>query len=383
MFNLHPLFAGGLSSTGFRQAIALTPDDRKKLRDARDLIRAELRIGLPALIKQAYPEMMKIPTPKFYTQGSWAYDTIIRPAWLPPQQADMDDGVYLPLSFMRGTTPSIASTFFFTAVETVLKPLCTKHGWTINPTGKKPTCTRIEIDSGKHIDLPLYAIPDKEFDTLIEAVNKLSFAEGRAALRADDLWTSLPTDALLLAHREEGWKPSDPRPLKEWLNRQVTLKTNQLRYIMQYVKAWRDWQWKNGSSPTSILLMAAIDEAFDEPESRDDVALLKVTEKLPDILSGDVKNPVARQECLSDKLDSNGIRNEVVTRARQLHSSLKQAIMVCGYPAEACSTLQGVFGTRFPIDAAAVEKIKPAAIVMATPARKIESQQPVGRSIAG
>lgn len=383
MFNLHSLFAGSPSAHGFRQAIALTPDDRKKLRDARDLIRVQLRIGLPALIKQAYPKMTKVPTPKFHTQGSWAYDTIIRPAWMPPQQADMDDGVYMPLSFMRGAAPSIASTFFFDAVETVLKPLCAKHGWKINPTGKKPTCTRIEIDAGKHIDLPLYAIPDKEFETLIEAISKLSFEEGRAALRADDAWTSLPTDSLLLAHREEGWKPSDPRLLKDWLIQQVLLKSNQLRYMMQYAKAWRDWQWKNGPSPTSILLMAAIDEAFDEPESRDDLALLKIAEKLPRILSGDVKNPVAQQECLSDKLDGDGIRNEVITQARHLYSSLHHAIMVSTQPAETCSTLQGVFGPRFPAHAAAVERIKPAAIVMATPARKIESQQPVGRSIAG
>jgi len=383
MFNLHPLFVGSPSSTGFRQTIALTPDDRKKLRDARDLIRAELRTKLPALIKVKYPELKKIPTPKFHTQGSWAYDTIIRPAWLPPQQADMDDGCYMPLSFLKGATPSIASEFFFTAVETALAPLCNKHGWKINPTGEKDTCTRIEIDGGKHVDLPLYAIPDTEFEALLEAVKKLAFGDGHAALRTVDSWALLPTDSLLLAHRKQGWKPSDPRPLKDWLNSQVMVKTSQLRIIMQYIKAWRDWQWKDGLSPTSILLMAATDEAFDEPESRDDLALLKVAKRLPDILSGNVMNPVAKYECLSNKLDSDGIRNEVVMRAHQLYSDVNHAIMICNSSTEACATLQGVFGPRFPSDAAAVEKIKPAAIVLTIPPRKIESQQPVGRSIAG
>lgn len=383
MFNLHSLFAGSPSFAGFRQAIALTPDDRKKLRDARDLIRAELRIKLPALIKEKYPELPKIPTPKFHTQGSWAYGTIIRPTWEPPQQADMDDGCYMPLSFLKGATPSIASEFFFTAVETALAPLCKKHGWKINPTGKKDTCTRIEIDGNKHIDLPLYAIPDTEFEALVEAESKFAFREGHAALRAADLWALLPTDSLLLAHRKQGWKPSDPRPLKDWLNSQVMVKTNQLRNIMQYIKAWRDWQWKNGSSPTSILLMAAIDEAFDEPESRDDLALLKVAGKLPEILSGNVKNPVAEHECLSNKLDSDGIRNEVVMQARRLYSDVNRAIRTCDNPTEACAVLQGTFGPRFPANAAAVEKIKPATIVLATPMRKIQSQQPVGRSIAG
>jgi hypothetical protein len=381
MLNLNSLFTG--SRTGFHQQLLLEQKERTMLSEARKIIRNALREGLPALIKKAHPKLTKIPIPKFNTQGSWAYETIIWPAWIPPQQADMDDGCYLPLSFLKGAVPDIASKFFFEAVEEVLAPVAKLYGWKINPGGPKSTCTRIEIDSTKHIDIPLYAIPDGEFEKLIEFFEKAQ-REGRAdMLRTNSEWDLLPTDSLLLAHRDEGWKKSDPRPIKDWVTRQILLKTEQLRRLMRYIKAWRDWQWTNGHSPASILLMVAVDQALQKPEAGDDLALLKVAAKLPEILAGKVENPTAPGEILSDKLDKDGIRQEVIARAQQLHTSLHHAIMVCDRPEEACLVLQQLFGPRFPTDVTSVDKVKAAAIVAATPARKIEKEPIVGRSTAG
>jgi hypothetical protein len=152
---------------------------------------------------------------------------------------------------------------------------------------------------------------------------------------------------------------------------------------MRYAKAWRDWIWPNGRSPSSILLMVAVDQALLEAETRDDTALLKVAAKLPGILAGQVENPVMPREFLSDKLDEEGIRNDVVARARELYSTLQHAIMVCDHPEEACRSLQQLFGPRFPMDTTAIEKVKAAAIVAAAPARKIEKEPIVGRSQAG
>jgi len=382
MLNLNPLFVGSLSKPGFHQKLAVPPEEREKLNEARRIIRSALREGLPALIKQDYPTLKKTPTPKFHTQGSCAYQTVIWPAHIPPQQVDMDDGCYMPLSFLKGAQPDIASKFFFGAVEMVLTPVAKRHGWKVNPGGPKPTCTRIELDVTKHIDIPLYAIPDQEFAKLVE------LAEARAAgkileSRLDDEWDLLPADTLLLAHREEGWKPSDPRPLRDWIVRQTLLKTEQLRRLMRYAKAWRDWIWPNGSAPSSILLMVAVDEAMLEAEARDDLAFLKVAAKLPGILAGEVENPVSPRELLSDKLDEDGIRSEVVERSRELHSSLQHAIMVCDEPEQACRSLQQVFGHRFPADVTAIEKVRAAAVVTGTPARKIEKEPIVGRSQAG
>lgn len=383
MLNLNPLFIGSHAVMGFHQKLSLAPDERTKLSEARKTIRTALREGLPALIKQTYPNLKKIPTPKFHTQGSWAYETIICPAHIPPQQIDMDDGCYMPLSFLKGAQPDIASKFFFDAVEAVLTPVARRYGWKINPGGPKPTCTRIELDATTHIDIPLYAIPDLEYEKLVEFTEK-ALREGKTDMvRADSEWDLLPADALLLAHREEGWKPSDPRPLRDWIIRQVLLKSEQLRRLMRYTKAWRDWLWPNGRSPSSILLMVAVDQALLESETRDDLALLKIAAKLPAILAGKVENPVAPGEFLSDKLDEEGIRNDVVARAQELHSTLHHAIMVCDRPEDACRSLQKLFGSRFPADATAIEKVKAAAIVTATPARKIAREPIVGRSQAG
>lgn len=380
MLNLNTLFSGSPSNPGFHQQLTLAPQDRNKLNEARNIIRATLREGVPALIKQQFPTL-KTPTPKFHTQGSWAYDTIIRPAHIPPQQVDVDDGCYMPLGFLKGAQPNIASKFFFDAVEAVLMPVTQRLGWKINPNGAKPTCTRVELDNTKHIDIPLYAIPDDEFGKLVQLAE--ARAAGNFAARADNDWDLLPTNTLLLAHREEGWKPSDPRPLRDWINRQALLKSEQLRRLMRYAKAWRDWIWPDGRAPSSILLMVAVEQAMLEAEARDDLAFLKVTAKLPSILAGEVENPVSRDELLSDKLDKDGIRSEVVAHSRALHATLQHAIMICDQPEEACRRLQQVFGPRFPTDVAAIEKVRAATIVAGVPARKIEKEPIVGRSRAG
>lgn len=383
MLNLHSLFNGSSTIVGLNQKLSITEVERKKLTAARDVIRDALRKGLPALLKQKYPDIKKVPTPKFHTQGSWAYGTLIWPAHIPPQQADMDDGCYMPLSFMKDAQPDIASKFFFEAVEAVLAPVAKAHGWKINPNGAKATCTRIQLDNSKHIDIPLYAIPDQEYEKIVEAFVKTAQARTGNMDFAADEWDLLPADALLLAHREEGWKKSDPRPLRDWVNQQVMLKTEQVRRLMRYVKAWRDWIWPKGNSPSSILLMVAVDEALSDSKQRDDVALLEVAHKLPAILRGEVENPVSPDEYLTDKLDEDNIREEVVARAQEMYRTLHYAIMVCDQPDEACRSLQTLFGPRFPADANAVEKVKAATVVASVPPRKIEKEPLVGRSQAG
>jgi hypothetical protein len=380
MIDLNLQFQRGPNS--FHQQLLPPAEEWNALKQARKLIRQALRAGLPQIMKSQVG-LQQPPEPKFHTQGSCAYNTLIVPAYMPPQQSDMDDGCYVPLSFMRGAAPSIASKFFFDAVEAVLTPLCRQNGWRLNPGKLKATCSRVEIDATKHIDLPLYAIPDQEFITLMEALHTQRADDVPLAFRRGDTWTSLPTDGVLLAHREHGWIPSDPRPIALWVERQVSIKTEVLRRIMRYLKAWRDWQWKEGTSPSSLLLMVAADTALAEAEDRDDMALLTVTSHLPDILRGTIINPVAPTEPpLSDKLDQAGIRLDVVRRANQLQVAMEQAMQHCTGAAEACLRLQQVLGPRFP-SAPALNKTTAAAVVSVTPARKIQAQPTVGRTRAG
>jgi hypothetical protein len=64
------------------------------------------------------------------------------------------------LSFVSQTKrPSTATTVFFAAAEEALKPLVEEKRWKL--VTDKPTCIRIVIAAYAHIDIPLYAIPDK------------------------------------------------------------------------------------------------------------------------------------------------------------------------------------------------------------------------------
>jgi hypothetical protein len=59
----------------------------------------------------------------------------------------------------------------------------------------------------------------------------------------------------MLAHRDEGWKPSDPRKLEEWFRAAVRQHGEQLRRVCRYLKNWRDNRWE-GCRLSSIALMA-------------------------------------------------------------------------------------------------------------------------------
>jgi len=389
MLDLHPLFFRSDFTPCFDTNISLDSRDRETLLSARTSIRAALRTGVPAYFKKFYPELGDIPKPKFHTQGSWAYQTINGPAHIPPQQADLDDGCYIPLSFAQNAKPSIASKLFYSAVEAVLDPLCRANGWILD--NRKSTCTRVIITKTKHIDIPLYAIPDDEYKTLQEKMKLLEVVLARDAVNRGDKWTLLPSDSVLLAHREEDWIISDPRPIRDWVELLIEQNGRQLRRIMRYIKAWRDWQWMDGPSPSSLLLMVAVSEAYEKYVTAisnggrigDDVALLKVTEHLSTILSGDVYNPCNGNNKLSGKLDDDGIRDNVIARTQQLYKCLHQSIMICDQPEQSCSLVQQVLGDRFPYAPERISLAKAATVVMATPRNKVPKEPLVGRTKAG
>lgn len=97
------------------------------------------------------------------------------------------------------------------------------------------------ISAQTHIDVPLYAIPGAEFMLMEKAVQARTL-DGALDSRADsvDRWDALPSDCVLLAHREEGWKASDPRKIHDWFVDAVELYGERLRRVCRYLKAWRD-----------------------------------------------------------------------------------------------------------------------------------------------
>lgn len=365
----------------------LRDDDRKDIVEAKNEVRMALRDGIPRIYaEEGHPG--KVPQPRFYTQGSWAYKTLNAPAQR-PQQADVDDGCYLPLGFLTLTdSPSVAADVFFGVAERALADLVKEKGWKLSG---KPTCIRVEISDLAHIDIPLYAIPDNEFETLVKAENALRASmEGirNFAEAAMDSWEDLPKTKVLLAHREEGWMHSDPRPVKEWFVDQVEIRGEQLRRVVRYIKSYRDWTWKSGG-PSSILLMAAAAPLFVKQDRRDDQALLDVVKQLPDALRKGVSNPVNQKESLTDRLRATNNVVDMVEQAALQFEDLGrklQATLDAGNADQACTWLRGLFGPRLPDRPDRVKVVAAASAVAAAIAASPAIAGPselVGRTRAG
>lgn len=395
--NLHSLFDTRVEGrVAFLDNLTLDPADRKLMLNARTDIRARLKARLPKLMQKKAEEAgqghIEVPEPRFFTQGSWAYKTLNAPCRA-PQQADLDDGAYLPFSYIGSQPPAQMSTLLFEAVEEVLSELADDKGWEIDSSNDN--CTRLVIDSDKHIDVPVYSISDFEFETLVEASKEMYryglehavYDSADSPERADEQeWHLMPTKGVLMATKNRGWRDSDPRPIRDWVVEQVELKGEQLRRVMRYLKAWRDFQNWSKDDPKSILLMVAADAAFDmATEKRDDLALLKVLKRLPDILRGQVINPASRdkplneQEDLAKRLDNKDIREDVITRIEFFSDQLEYAIDTCGVPAKACKILIEHLGDRVPNDPERVTQ----STVQSQPAQKTYAVPPLGKATAG
>ncbi|HEV2516046.1 MAG TPA: CBASS cGAMP synthase [Devosia sp.] len=353
--------------------------DASPLKAARTKIRDHLRTEFAFLSKEIFG---RIIAPKFFTQGSCAYKTLNEPAWPPEQQKDMDDGCYLPLSFVRGARPSQAAALFFEFVDNALRDLARREGWT--HVGDKDTCVRLEIGVDSHVDVPLYAIPDAEFARLRDTVIAAQMEVNERA--RPDTWEALPSDAVLLAHRQEDWIESDPRKIHGWFLDAVELYSERLRRDCRYMKAWRDHHALDRYKVSSILLMACVFYAYEAIRGpflpdREDERFLQVVERIPRMLSGKVENPSERDE------DLNRIpvkHRETVARAvEKLASEMRQIVKHCTDEREAVDAMIAVLGKRVP-DRTDLVSVTASAVaaVSATPKRQVEAPM-VGRSSSG
>jgi hypothetical protein len=369
--------AGDMPS--FLKNLQLTDADHSELKAARAKVRGCLR---SEFAKRSQAELGVAVQPRFFTQGSYAYKTINEPAWTPPQQRDLDDGVYLPMTFVKGAKPTVAATAFFTVVDRAFQELARTERWIFV---KKPTCARLIISKGAHIDVPLYAIPDAEFMLLEKAAQARTF-DGAFDARADgmDRWEALPSDCVLLAHREEDWKASDPRKIHDWFLSAIELYGERLRRVCRFLKAWRDHNRPRLDDVSSILLMVCAWEAFEDmgrpnvPE-RDDLALLRIAERLPRLLAGPIYNPTDRSEKICARLDDND-RHAAVEMAGELQATMSEIIEKCFDPKEAISKLNSLFGNRIPNHPELVDVAKAAYAEVRSHAPRIAAAPVVGRS---
>jgi hypothetical protein len=245
---------------------------------AKAAVRDRLCRDLRAYARSGAGDRIEV-TPRFFTQGSWAYGTLNYPYQSPPQQMDIDLGVYLPMSHLEDRRPSLAAKGFFTQVDAILGRLAEDNHWRLD-CGKE-TCTRLVLDDLVHLDVPLYSIPDQDFcrmplqaENLGRVPNEADSGGGHAGAHGD-VWSDLPADRVLLALRNGDWRESDPRRIHRWFEGEVLAKGEQFRRVIRYLKAWRDKLWRNGG-PSSIFLMVVCANSFKEVPGRDDIALSEV-----------------------------------------------------------------------------------------------------------
>jgi len=367
--NAHRALYSAASKANYLGNLTVDDPDAAELRRVRDLVRETLVAGFrhwsqfierrelfgDAALSFAETDALR---PKFRMQGSWAYFTLNRTTVEPPQEIDLDDGMFLPISFLtrHGTTnPAIVSRSYFAAVEAMLAPLCREEGWALDDS--KPSCVRVVVRDGAHVDIALYAIPDQDFSTLLEKAVMSSTSFGAVQLNDAEMfdaqiYPNLPDDHIMLAHRDDGWKPSDPRKLEDWFNAAIARHDQQLRRVCRYLKGWRDSRW-NLCRLSSIALMSCVVTAFDEasaavPANRDDLALRMVADALPRLLGGAIVNPVVDGQRLDEKW-SDVDRADFVAGAEALRADMHKMLGAV-FASTALATLRAALGKYIPDD---------------------------------
>lgn len=373
------LFRGLRVSASYHQALTETDAAKAKLRAAQAEVRGALRAASARIRVEARfwdstfiakgvasrPEVQ----PKFFTQGSFAYDLLIDPCQYPPQQSDLDDGLYFLVDFLQNGRPALVAKALFEFVEEALRPLCLKNGWTLV---EKDTCVRVQISGDSHIDLPIYSAPRDVAES--RALTDAAFAEGRVAKRAGQTYAKLPADKIMLAHRDGTWQPSDPLKLHEWVDGCAERYGPQFRQACRYFKGWRDFEWKN-CCLSSITIMAAVQRALEDLGGSheglgDDRLVYEIAQMLPDIFRGRLLNPAfpGEEVVLNEWTDDE--RLAIVAAAERLADNMDAGLCRSGDQTLVVEALRRAFGARIPFRPDVVEILPPAtaAVAKARPA---------------
>lgn len=267
---------------------------RNKLKSA--FTEAKSNIGYLSRLNEDQRTAFQNIEPRFWPQGSFAYGTQNMPAKTPPQQIDIDDGVYLPIEAFRDK-PIVLKEIFFEIVDAALKNLAEEEGWEFKDNDN---CARVELDFETHLDVPLYVIPVSRFDDLQKAMGRIAINEAYLSDQYLDTFKRyLSEEEVYLAIRPSPhWIKSDPIRIQEWFEREQALYGSRLTRVCRYFKAWRDATWEKGG-PSSIALMICIWHVFNDrriPFYSDSEAVYYVCKNLPGLLRSKVYNPVSNHE---------------------------------------------------------------------------------------
>ena len=408
--NANALFQGLKTKTSFTGVITIRGEDKeaKLLREARKKIRNALRqqfrnfgnlindsrfrLKLVAhrdlrLLDEA--KAISVVDVRFLTQGSYAYDTLIRPAQPEHQEIDLDDGVYVPVPFRNGS-PMFSSDGLFAVIEDALEPLVKSEGWTFK---RKNTCIRVCLTGhNAHIDLPLFAVEDKAFQKLTHLFEDRVGGQIRANKNLNMAFDQqrdirLSQAQILLADRDTDWRPSDPKAIHDWFEDQVRRYGPVLRRLCRYFKAWRDEVWSKGG-PSSLSLMVACVDGFaaleEQPaDARDDLLVALVSAKMAArFKEGDLRwNPT------KPALDAHWAPEERDEYASALAGAAKEsskAIFDTFAPELVVARFQNSFGQRFPNapESVLLSALSQSAAIISSKAETVPMPR-VGTSVSG
>ncbi|MCG9649842.1 hypothetical protein L1D24_14865 [Vibrio brasiliensis] len=344
----------------FRDAKILSPDEhsqaylRQKIKAKRSFnhISDEMLSALVKLASNLDDEQrrafLKI-TPKFRTQGSYEYQTLNVPYCRPPQEMDIDDGVYFPMQMFEDA-PALAHRLMIVLVDTALQSLASEHaGWKFD--NSKPTCARVHVAAENiHLDVPMYAIPEEKYDLI-----KASFDEHLSLESLHKPWLSnearLDPNSVHLARRDsEKWQKSDPQVVQEWFIQSVHEVGEHLRLACRFLKGWRDVVWTHGGGPSSIALMKCAVDTLGQLslDGRDLGLVIKaVANNLVDQLNNGVESPDPSDErpLFPNISEHDDKQRSIVEAAGKLDMYLDEAI-TAQTREEAVTFLNQVFGKR-------------------------------------
>ncbi|MCQ4924952.1 hypothetical protein NE686_17765 [Tissierella carlieri] len=294
MCNLHEQFGD------FHDNISLSNTKKEDLRRGRDALRQKVR---------NYFKEKDMKIPDFCGQGSFMMKTVVNP--IGDNEYDIDDGIYL-----KGYQDTDEDWPATSTVHSWIKKAVENH--TSEPPQDKNTCIRVIYAKNYHIDLPSYIIKD---------------------------------DVAYLAHKAKGWIESDPKAMTDWFINENKDTGDQLRRVVKYIKAWKDYQNKDSKQVDlcglAITILAA--NNFYYESGRDDKSLLGTLTSIIDELESDFvcNKPVTpKDEDLFEGFSSTKQTN-ILSKLKSFRDTLEAAIDEDNEK-KACEKLRGKLGERFP-----------------------------------
>ena len=283
----------------FLEEITVKNSEIERLKKSRDAIREKIR--------KYFKEDKKESCPKFHQQGSFALKTLIKPI---SGEIDLDDGVYLQN---------------LNAEKSEWQKTETVHSWILKAVENhttdikdKKNCIRITYARDYHIDLPVYGIEKNDEDEKYYIAKK----------------------------GEEQWSVSDPKEFKDWFYNKLNENGEQLRNIIKYLKAWRDYSGLK--ELTGIVITVLVSENFKKKEDRDDESICSTVEKIVNKLKNDnrVVNPNNKKEDLFRCNEED--KKKTINKLETLHAKMKVALEE-KEDKKSCENWAMIFGDRFPV----------------------------------